>query len=226
MKYPTYEEAANLIIDIGGRMYSKNFVAANDGNISCKISDDTILITPTNVSKGFMTKESLVKMHLDGTIISDNSKPSNDAQSNNKPSSESKLHLRVYNENPEVGGVTHAHPPHSTAYAVVGRTLNVPILAEAILFLGTVPCVPYELTGTQEMADAITPYCKDYCALLLANHGALTWGTTPLEAFFRLETLEHYARILMYAEGIGGMNLLDEGQVKDLVQLREKWAKK
>ena len=114
-KYPTDMEAKKLIVEIGRRMYLKNFVAANDGNISCKVADDMIWTTPTGVSKGFMSEDELVKMRTDGTVIS---------QGARGPSSEVKMHLRIYNENPEVGGVCHAHPPISTSFAIAVLVLD------------------------------------------------------------------------------------------------------
>ena len=159
-RYPTDAEAKKLIVEIGRRMYAKNFVAANDGNISCKVDENTIWTTPTGVSKGFMTEDMLVKLRLDGTVIS---------QGERGPSSEVKMHLRVYNENPDVGGVCHAHPPISTSFAIAGMSLDRAIYPEALVNLGTVPCVHYETPGSQGIPDSVAPYCKDYNALLLAN---------------------------------------------------------
>jgi L-fuculose-phosphate aldolase len=173
-----------------------------------------IWTTPTGVSKGFMTEEMLVKMRLDGTIMTSGSM---------KPSSEIKMHLRVYNENPEVIGVTHAHPPICTSYAIAGIGLDKAIYPEALVNLGTVPCVHYETPGSQGIPDSIAPYCKDFNAVLLANHGALSWGKSLMEAFFRLEVMEHYAMILMYTGNvIGKANILSCDQVQELLDIREK----
>lgn len=213
-RYPTDDQAKKLIVEIGRRMYQKNFVAANDGNISCKVDDDIIWATPTGVSKGFMTEDILVKMRLDGTVLS---------QGPLKPSSEIKMHLRVYNENPEVGGVCHAHPPISTSFAIAGLGLDLAIYPEALVNLGTVPCVHYEAPGSQGIPDSIAPYCRDYNALLLANHGALSWGKDLMEAWYRLESAEHYAMVIMYtANIIGKANVLSCDQVNELVKIRER----
>jgi L-fuculose-phosphate aldolase len=215
MKYINDHEAKQSIIEVGQRMYMKNFVAANDGNISCKVGDDLIWVTPTGVSKGFMTEDALVKMKLDGTIISSGSL---------KPSSEIKMHLRVYNENPNIMGITHAHPPVSTAFSIAGKPLDRPIYSEALLNIGTVPCTQYETPGSQGIPDSIAPYCKDYNAVLLANHGALTWGRSLMEAFFRMESLEHYAMILMYSDHIiGSANVLSDKQVSELMEIRKSY---
>ena len=213
-RYPTDAEAKKLIVEIGRRMYAKNFVAANDGNISCKVDENTIWTTPTGVSKGFMTEDMLVKLRLDGTVIS---------QGERGPSSEVKMHLRVYNENPEVGGVCHAHPPISTSFAIAGMSLDRAIYPEALVNLGTVPCVHYETPGSQGIPDSVAPYCKDYNALLLANHGALAWGKDLMEAWYRLESTEHYAMVIMYTGNIiGKANVLSCDQVGELVEIRRR----
>ena len=212
--FPNDREARQSIIEVGKRMYIKNFVAANDGNISCKVAEDMIWTTPTGVSKGFMTEDMLVKMRLDGKIMS---------LGDMQPSSEVKMHLRVYKENPEIMGVTHAHPPVCTSYAIAGIGLDKAIYPEALVNLGVVPCIHYATPGSQDIPDSIAPYCKDYNALLLANHGALSWGKSLMEAFFRLEAMEHYAMILMYTGNvIGKANLLSCDQVQELLEIRER----
>lgn len=213
-QYPDDAAAKRLIIDIGKRMYMKNMVAANDGNISVRVSDDTIWATPTGVSKGFMEEEQLVKLRLDGSMISMGELP---------PTSEIKMHLRVYRENPLVGGVTHAHPPVATSFAVAGISLDQAIYPEALVNLGTVPCVPYALPGSQGVSDSIAPYCRDYSAVLLGNHGALSWGRDLQEAFFRLEALEHYATVILNTCYImGKANYLTAAQVDELLALRKR----
>lgn len=205
--------ARKAICDIGRRMYDKDFVAANDGNISIKIDKNTIICTPTGVSKGFMTPEMLVKMTLQGEVISGNL----------KPSSEIKMHLRVYEENEEVMAVTHAHPPIATSFAIAGIELNQALLPEAVVMLGTVRIAPYATPGTQEVPDSIAPYCKTDNAVLLANHGALTWGRDIIEAYHRLESLEYYAKIIMYTSFvIGKSNSLTCDQVSNLIDIKNK----
>jgi L-fuculose-phosphate aldolase len=213
-KYPTDSEAKKLIVEIGKRMYAKNFVAANDGNISCKVDDDIIWTTPTGISKGFMSEDQMVKMRLDGTVLS---------QGERGPSSEVKMHLRIYNENPEAMGVCHAHPPISTSFAIAGIGLDKAIYPEALVNLGTVPCVHYEAPGSQGIPDSIAPYARDYNAILLANHGAVAWGPSLLDAWYRLESTEHYAMVIMYTGNIiGKANVLSCEQVNDLIEIRNK----
>jgi L-fuculose-phosphate aldolase len=160
-----------------------------------------------------MTPDMLVKLDLDGNIL----------EGKYKPSSEIKMHLRVYNENPEVCSVMHAHPPVATSYAIAGISLDKPILPEAIVLLGSVPVAPYATPGTDEVPDSIAPYCKDYNAVLLANHGALTWGRDAMEAYYRLESLEHYSLMLMYTgKIINQANELSSSQVSDLIKIRQR----
>jgi L-fuculose-phosphate aldolase len=212
--FPTDAEARANILDIGRRMYMKNFVAANDGNISCRVSRDEILVTPAGVSKGFMEADRLVRMRTDGSVLQ--------AGSSSRPSSEIKLHLRLYNENPAIMAVTHAHPPVCTSFAIAGLALDKAIYPEAIINLGVVPCVHYEAPGSAGLPDAVAPYCRDYNAVLLANHGALSWGASLMEAFFRLEAMEHYALILLYTGSIiGKAESLNREQLSEILKIRE-----
>ncbi|MFC4386990.1 class II aldolase/adducin family protein [Gracilibacillus marinus] len=212
-KYYSDFEAKKLICDIGKRVYNKNFVAANDGNISVRVGPDTIWTTPTGVSKGFMTPDMMVKMNLDGKILA----------GNRKPSSEVKMHLRVYKESEETNAVVHAHPPVATSYAIAGISLEKPVSPEAVVLLGRVPVAPYATPSTEEVPDSITPFIKDHHAVLLANHGALTWGRDLIEAYYRMESLEHYALMLTYSTNIlNKANELNCNQISDLIELRNR----
>lgn len=211
--FPIVQDAKEQIVEIGRRMFERGYVAANDGNISCRIANDEILTTPTGVSKGYMRPEMIVRVKLDGSVVGDGKW---------KPSSEVKMHLRVYAENPETMAVTHAHPPISTAFSVAGICLDLPILTETVMSLGNVPVAKYATPGTEEVPDSVAPFCKDYNAVLLANHGALTWGDTLMQAYYRLESLEHYATILMVTQNIiGKYNCLSSGQVQSLLEIRK-----
>lgn len=209
--YLSDRDAIEQILEIGRRMYAKNYVAANDGNITCMVSPTTLWTTPTGVSKGYMTEEMLIKVDLDGQVL----------QGTCKPSSELKMHLRVYRENPHLTACVHAHPPAATAFAIAGIPLDRPILPEAIVQLGVVPVAPYAAPGTQEVPDSIAPYCRTHNGILLANHGALTWGTSPMQAYMRMESLEYYALLTMYTSRIiGQANELSREQVDQLTQNR------
>ncbi len=210
-KYMPEFMAKKMICEIGKRMYDRSFVAANDGNISVRTGKDTVICTPTGVSKGFMTPDMLVKTNLKGEKIAGTL----------KVSSEIKMHLRVYHENSAALAITHAHPPVATSFAIAGIQLDKALLPEAVVMLGTVPIAPYATPGTEEVPDSIAPYCKDYNAVLLANHGALTWGSDLTEAFHRMESLEHYATIMMYTSNIiGKTNELSCSQVDRLIEIR------
>ena len=210
-EYPSDHEAKKAILEVGRRMYTKNFVASNDGNISCKVSDRTLWCTPTGVSKGFMTDEMLVLMDVDGNVL----------RGTWKPSSEMKMHLRVYKENPDIKAVVHAHPPVSTSFAIAGIPLNRAILTEAVMGIGEIPVAPYAMPGTQEVPDSIAPFVKTHNGCLLANHGALTWGNDVMEAWMRMESVEYYATVSMYTGNIiGQANELTCEQVDRLIERR------
>lgn len=188
MQYPSLEEAGKQIVAYGKRLYDRGYAAANDGNLSCRLSENTILCTPTGVSKGAMTPEMLVQVNLDGKILASGGIP---------PSSEVKMHLRVYQENPQVMAVAHLHPPVASSFAAAGIPLELPLLTEAVVSLGPVPVAPFALPSTSEVPDSITPFCKTHNAVLLSNHGPLTWGGDLQEACFRMEILEHLATVTM-----------------------------
>lgn len=215
MEYLSEKQAKKAIIDIGQRMYVRNFVAANDGNISVKTGDNEVWATPTGVSKGYMKKKMLVKVDLDGNIL----------EGTWKPSSELKMHLRAYQENEEIRAVCHAHPPVCTCYAIAGIPLTAPVLAEAVITLGDVPIVPYAKLGSREVPEAVAPFCHTHNGILLANHGAVTWAEEPYAAWYRLESMEYYANILLITEHIlGRQNLLTDEQVGALLAMREKFG--
>lgn len=213
--YPSSKEAKKAILDIGQRMYVRNFVAANDGNISVRTGENQVWATPTGVSKGFMTKEMLVKVDLDGRVL----------KGNLQPSSELKMHLRAYRENDALRSVCHAHPPICTCFAIAGIPLDAPVLAEAVITLGDVPIAPYAELGSKEVPEVIAPYCHTHNGVLLANHGAVTWAEDAYSAYYRLESMEYYANILMITEKIiGSQNRLTKEQVERLLAMREKFG--
>ena len=213
MNYPTDKEAKELILEVGRRLYNKGFVASNDGNISCKVSSDAIWATPTGVSKGFMTEDMLVKISLTGEIL----------EGTTKPSSEIKMHLRVYRENPDVGGVVHAHSPYATCAAAAEKSLDGEFLTETLMGVGKVPCAPFAMPGSEEVPDSIAPYCKDYNAVLLAHHGPLTWGKDLFQAYMRMESVEFFAQVTLMENLIpGGYPKLTAEQVQGLEDIRRR----
>lgn len=215
MKYMTEKEAKKAIIDIGQRMYVRGFVAANDGNISVRTGKNEVWATPTGVSKGYMKKKMLVKVDLDGNVL----------EGTYKPSSELKMHLRAYRENEALRSVCHAHPPICTSFAVAGIPLDSPILAEAVITLGDVPIAHYAELGTEAVPNAIAPYCHTHNGVLLANHGAVTWAEEPYAAYYRLESMEYYAKILLITDKlIGNQQQLSDEQIERLIAMREKFG--
>lgn len=213
--YMTEKEAKRAILDIGQRMYLRGFVAANDGNISVRTAENEIWATPTGVSKGYMKKKMLVKVDLEGRQLAGTW----------KPSSELKMHLRAYRENPELKSVCHAHPPICTSFSIAGIPLDQPILAEAVITLGSVPVAPYAELGSEEVPEAIAPYCRTHNGVLLANHGVVTWAEDAYAAYYRLESMEYYAKILMITDRIlGHQNMLSDQQIDALLAMRAKFG--
>ena len=207
----TFQEEREAVCRVGKLLYDRGYVAANDGNISVRVGEGRLLITPSGVSKGRMTPDMLLVTDLDGTVI----------EGNRHPSSEGKMHLEVYRGRPDVNAVVHAHPPVSTAFAVCRRGLETPYLSELVAGLGQVPCTPsFAMLSTEEVPQSVRPYLADHNALLLANHGALAWGGDLWEAFDRLETVEHTAKIVLNAQLLGGGIPLTEEEVVRLQGLR------
>ncbi len=206
--------AREEICEIGRRMYARKMVAANDGNLSVRLDENRILCTPTGVSKGFMTPESLCLVDKDGNVLAE----SKDA----RPSSEIRMHLRVYAKRPDVNAVVHAHPIFATSFAVAGIALDKPILSEAVVALGSVPVVEYGTPSTAEIPDHLEKYLPDYEAVLLEHHGALTWGPDLTDAYFRMESVECYAEILYRTRMMDGQREFDEEQLRRLYEVRAK----
>ena len=211
-------EIKKQICEIGKRIYNKGMVASNDGNISVKIGENEFLCTPTGVSKGFMTPEYICKVDANGKVIQ--------ANPGFKPSSEIKMHMRVYRERPDVTSVVHAHPLYATSFAIAGIPLTEPIMPEAVIALGCVPIAEYGTPSTEEIPDAISKYLQHYDAVLLANHGALSFSDSLLSAYHKMESLEFYAQLLYQAKVLGGPKQLTESQVQRLYEIRRQFGMK
>lgn len=204
--------------EIGKRIYNQGMVASNDGNISVKIGPDEFLCTPTGVSKGFMTPEYICKVDSHGNVLQ--------SYEGFKPSSEIKMHLRVYKERPDVVSVVHAHPIYATGFAIAGIPLTAPIMPEAVIALGCVPIAPYGTPSTEEIPDHVAKYLQHYDAVLLENHGALTYSDSLLNAYHKMESVEFYAKLMFIAKMLGGPKELSEEQVKKLYEIRRKFGMK
>ena len=204
------------IVEIGRRLWTRGFVASNDGNISVRLGPDRLLMTPASVSKGFMTTEMMVITDMDGTLVT--------GAPGRKPSSEILMHLVAYRARPDVGAVVHAHPPLSTGFAVAGIPLDRAVLAEVVTTLGSIPIADYGTPSTSELANAVAPFVKSHDGLLLANHGALALGRDLFSAYYKMETIEHFAQISLVARQLGRENLLSREEVGRLQQLRDRYG--
>ncbi len=199
-----------LVCEIGRRVWQRGMASANSGNISARLDGETVLITPTLVSKGFMRPEQILAVDLEGKVL----------RGEGHPTTETPMHLRVYRERADIGGVVHAHPPLATAFAVAGRPLDLHLIPEAVIFLGEVPLVPFRPPGSPELAEAVVPYLEDHDAVLLENHGVLCWGSDVEQAYHRLETVEFCAAVTLYAQLLGGARELPPEPLEGLLALR------
>jgi L-fuculose-phosphate aldolase len=198
------------IVEVGRRLHARGYVASNDGNISLRLPGDRLLTTPKGVSKGFMTPEMMVVTDRAGRKVA----------GERDPSSELLMHLAVYQNRPDIQAVVHAHPPIATGFAVAGIPLDRAVLAEVVTTLGSIPIAEYGTPSTSELADAVAKYIRAHDGLLLANHGALTIGADLFAAYYKMETIEHFARISLVARLLGREHLLSREEVLRLQALR------
>ncbi len=208
----TVEQIKQEICEVGHRLYAKGFVAANDGNISVKVGENEFYCTPTGVSKGSLTPDMIIKIDAEGNKI----------EGALNPSSEIKMHLRVYRERPDVNAVVHAHPPVATAFTVAGIPLDRYILPEAVLTIGDIPTCAYGTPSTMEIPDSLMPYIQEHDAFMLKNHGALTIGNTLTRAMFTMEEVEFNANIMKMAMELGKIEEIPADQMIKLMDLRVK----
>jgi L-fuculose-phosphate aldolase len=205
------QSARKLIIEVGKLLYERSYVVASDGNVSIRLDENTVLATPTMTCKGRMTEDCLALTDMDGRPLTDK-----------RASSELAMHLLIYKMRPDIKAVCHAHPPHSTAFAVAGLAIDKPILSEVILTLGCVPLTAYGTPSTDELTEAMKPFVAHHNALLMANHGAVAYGDDLWQAWDRLETMEHTAKIAILAKALGGANDLPQDAIEKLINIREK----
>ena len=210
-------ELRDEIVLVGKLLYDKGLIVAGDGNISTRLEDGTILITPSGLCKGMMRPDQLIIIDLDGRKVGPGTSTNRDLQ----PSSETAMHLEVYKQRPDVISVVHAHPPYAIALSIAGISLADCMLPEAIVFLGLTPTTPYSTPASEENAQAIRQVITGHDALVLQRHGSLTVGTSPLNAFHRTETLEQIARITHMLHQLGGGQPLPPFQVEKLLKTRQ-----
>ena len=209
-----FEPEKLAICEIGRRLYSKGFSAANDGNITVRVESDRFLCTPTMQSKGYLKTSDIVLIDSSGEVIA----------GTKKRSSEAFLHLEAYRNRSDVSAIVHCHPPHATAYAITGQALPRWVLAEVEIFLGIIPIAPYKAPGSHEFAETIRPFLRESNAIILANHGTLTLGKDLEQAFWWTEVLDAYCRILILASQLGPVQQFSPDQQLELSNLREKWG--
>ncbi len=205
------QTARREIVRVGQLLYERSYVVSSDGNVSVRLDDGRIIATPTMTSKGRMTEDSLAVTDMEGKALN-----------NRRASSELAMHLLIYRERPDVKSVCHAHPPHGSAFAVAGLAIDQPILSEVILALGCVPLAEYGTPSTDELTEAMRPLVKHHNAILMANHGAVAYGADVWQAFDRLETLEHTAKITILSRALGGSRNLSPDAIEKLINVREK----
>jgi len=199
----------------GKMLHSQGFVAATDGNLSVRLDHERILITPTCVSKGMMRPQDMVIVGLDGRKLNGSS----------NPSSEIAMHLTIYRMRPDVGAVVHAHPCTATGFASAGMALDEPLCSEVVITLGSVPLAPYATTGSMELSDSLRPFIPYHDAILMANHGVVTYGEDLCRAYMRMEAVEHYARIVLTARLLGSAQSIDSRELEKLVAVRSQYGK-
>jgi L-fuculose-phosphate aldolase len=202
------------IVEVGRRMYARGYTASNDGNISVRLGSDRLLMTPKGVCKGFMTPDMMCITDMNGRKL----------QGDRDPSTEMLMHLEVYRNRPDVQAVVHAHPPTATGFAVAGIPLDRAVLAEVLTTLGSIPIAEYATPSTSELPEAVHKYIKAHDGMLLANHGALTVGTDLLSAYYKMEIIEHFAKISLVARQLGRENLLAREEVIRLQGLRDTYG--
>lgn len=208
------EQHRQDICVVGRWIHDRGFVAATDGNISVRLGADRILTTPTCMGKGMMTPDDLVVTDLNGRHVF----------GSRKASSEIGMHVLIYRLRPDVNAICHAHPPTATGFAAAGMALDKPILCELIIGLGSLPLAEYGTPGTPELSATIAPFVPDHDAILLANHGVVTYGPDLLKAFLRLETTEHFAHVALVTEMLGRQKLLSREDIEKLVEARTRYA--
>jgi len=199
------ESVAAAMVDICRRLAAKGLVVATDGNVSSRLPSGNILITRAGVNKGMIGESDLVEVRRDGT------------GGDLRPTTEIRMHLFVYERRRDVRAIVHAHPPFATAFAVAGIPLDRPVLPEVVAGLGGIPLAPYATPSTDEVPDSLLPFVEHYTAILLSNHGAITFGTDLHDAYFKMEKVEHAAEIIYRARMLGTVRELSED---DLARLR------
>jgi L-fuculose-phosphate aldolase len=208
------EKLRRDIVEVGRRMYARHLISGGDGNVSVLREDGLIMATPTGMCKGFLEPDDIVVTDINGKKV----------YGKREASSELLMHISCYKNRPDIRSVVHAHPPTCTGFAVAGMSLDKALLAEVIVTFGCIPVAPYGTPSTNELAGSVEEYIKKHDALLLANHGALTVGHELFSTYFKMETLEHFAKINLIAKMLGRENVLPAEEVSKLAALRARYG--
>jgi L-fuculose-phosphate aldolase len=211
---PQTDQLRQDMVRAGRLMFERGWIAASDGNLTMRLPSGEILATPAGICKGSLQAEDLIVCNLQGKKL----------EGHREPTSELDMHLTVYRQREDVHAVVHAHPPVATGFAAAGRELNAGVLPEVIVRFGCVPLAAYGTPGTPELGESLLPFVAQHEAVLLANHGAVTWGTDLVQAFFHMETVEHFARIALVAELLGGVRPLPRAEIEKLFAARERYG--
>ena len=201
------------IVEFGRLLHASGFVAATDGNLSVRLDEERILVTPTCISKGRMHAADMVVVDMDGKRL----------RGTRRVSSEIGMHLLIYRLRPEVRGIVHAHPPTATGFAASGLGLSSPLVCEVVVGLGSIPLARYGTPGTPELTDALEPLIPNHDAILMANHGVVTFGSSLESAFMKMETVEHFAKIAVVTHMLGQAQPLGEKEVEKLHEVRQRY---
>jgi L-fuculose-phosphate aldolase len=201
------------LVRFGQMLHAQGFVAATDGNLSARLDSSRIMVTPSGFSKGMLQPEDMVIVDLEGKKL----------RGTTHPSSETSMHLTIYRMRPDVGAVVHAHPCTATGFASAGIALDEPLCSEVVVTLGSVPLAPYATTGTAELSESLQPFIADHNAILMANHGVVTYGADLHQAYMRMEAVEHYAKVVLAARQIGQPCSLDRREVEKLTDVRARY---
>jgi L-fuculose-phosphate aldolase len=210
---PTDHKFRREIVRLGAMLHHCGFIAATDGNLSIRLDEKRVLVTPTGMSKGMMTASDLVIVDMSGKKV----------KGRREVTSEIGMHLLIYRMRPDIRGIVHAHPRTATGFAAAGMPLNQPLVCEVVIGLGLIPLAPYGTPGTPELARTLEPLIPDYDAILMANHGVVTYGADLQSAYMKMETVEHFAQIALVTHVLGQQQLLACEDLEKLVAARSRY---
>jgi L-fuculose-phosphate aldolase len=210
---PSEGQSRRAIVTIGQMLHQRGFIAACDGNLSVRLDRNRVLVTPTAMSKGMMRASDLLIVDMNGRKL----------KGRREVTSEIGMHLLIYRMRSDVSGIVHAHPRTATGFAAAGMALDQPLVCEVVIGLGQIPLAPYGTPGTPELARTLEPLVPQYDAILMANHGVVTYGADLHSAYMKMETVEHFAQIALVTHVLGRQELLEAAELRKLVAARSKY---